>query len=82
MKELEIVFTMKNNNQIIAKMEGNKIDVISEINYVGFNGAKSFGNHVVNMNEVLAVEVIEGQDVPGHSTAEKVDVNNIFGKSY
>ncbi|KAB2460771.1 hypothetical protein F8160_00085 [Bacillus sp. CH126_4D] len=82
MKELEIVFTMKNNNQIIAKMEGNKVDVISEINYVGFNGAKSFGNHVVNMNEVLAVEVIEGHDVPGHSTAEKIDPKNIFTRGY
>lgn len=82
MKELEIVFIMKNNNHIIAKMNGNKDDVISEINFAGFNGVKSFGNHVINMNEVLAVEVIEGYDVPKDSTVEEIDVNNIFGKGY
>ncbi|PEA85817.1 hypothetical protein [Bacillus thuringiensis] len=82
MKELEIVFIMKNNKQIIAKMNGNKDDVISEINYVGFNGVRSFGNHVINMNEVLAVEIIEGHDVPGHLAAEKIDVKNIFTRDY
>ncbi|EEM02206.1 hypothetical protein COE80_25725 [Bacillus pseudomycoides] len=81
MKNLDITFFMKNNQKIHAQMQGHKKEVMSEIEFMGFSGVRSFGNLVIKMDEVLAIEILEGDTVEKLPELGEVDPRTIFSRN-
>ncbi|TCD28095.1 hypothetical protein [Bacillus wiedmannii] len=70
MKTLELTFNMKNGMKIEATKKGVKEDVIKELKDSRFLGVEVFGDVVINLEEVLAVEIVE---IKKRSTLEEIE---------
>lgn len=70
MKTLELTFNMKNGMEIEATKKGIKEDVIKELKDSRFLGVEVFGDVVINLEEVLAVKIVE---IKKMSTLEAIE---------